>query len=913
MTQEQPKGPVVIIGGGIAGIQAALTLAKIGYGVVLVERTASLGGMVPNLHRLYPLCACCKLNPRIAACEQDPNIQVVLNARVIDVTGTAGDFKVALETDEGKKEVAAGAIVLAAGVEAFDPTRYETYDYGHLPNVLTSVEYEQLQKPLGPGAGEVKRPSDGKTPLKIAWLQCVGSRDLNQCDAPYCSSVCCMYALKEALNTKDWNEDTETAIFFMDMRTHGKGYENILNRAVERDVRLVRSRVHTVDSLAGSDDLVIAYADEEGQPQKETFDMVVLSVGIRPAGDAVGLAEKIGVDLTEDHFIRTVPFHPVSTNVEGVFACGGISGPHDIHQSLIEANASVSEITAFLSPAPFSASVAYPEPSDREGTDPEILFAYHLCPGMDGSWGTTLEEMAGTMPGISAVVRTDGDILGSLVEALKKSGANRLLFGSCTPTVHTHLIESALKSAGLNPYLYDTVDLRAIDPQNAAAQLKDRLRMGSARVALISPPPLQTYPVIKHALVVGGGIAGLESALALARSGYPVTVAEKEKALGGHARHVSRTWQGDDVQAYLNDLIDSVNENEDITVMTETAVKKNIGFPGNFVTTLTQNGRDVEVTHGVTILAAGGTPITPDEYGYGQERNVYLWSELALKMMEDPAGVSDGDTGVFIQCVGSREPGCTHCSNICCTFSIRAALDLKEKNPEMDIYIFYRDIRAFGERETLYREAREKGVMFIRYEKDNKPTVASSDTANKLRVVAYDPVLQRSIAVMADFVSLQTAIVGSNNPELARIFGVNLDDDGFLAESPEKLKPVVTTADGVYMAGLAVYPKDTAASISQARAASAQALEILSQDTVQVGGAVAEVMPEKCAVCCTCVRTCPFDIPVIDHEVGAAYIDPGLCRGCGMCVSECPGKAIVMATCSDDMMARVPAMLLTTS
>ncbi|MGM0426376.1 MAG: FAD-dependent oxidoreductase [Thermodesulfobacteriota bacterium] len=912
MSQEKPKGPVMIIGGGIAGIQAALSLAGTGYGVYLVERKASLGGMIPDLHRLYPLCACCKLDPRVAACVQDPNIHVMLNTRVLDVSGQMGDFRISLESDQGKKNVDVGAVVLAAGIETFDPSQYETYEYGHLPNVVTSVEYEQLQKPLGPEAGKLKRPSDGKSPEKIAWLQCVGSRDLNQCDAPYCSSVCCMYALKEALNTKDWHEDTETAIFFMDMRTHGKGFEDVLNRAMERDVRLIRSRVHTVDAFPGGDDLEIKYADETGELQKEIFDMVVLSVGLRPAGEAVELAQKMGVDLNADHFVNTKPFKPVATNVPGIFACGGVSGPHDINQSITQAAASVSEIVSLLTPAPFSASEPYPEPKDVQGKTPEILFAYHLCPAMEADMGKALEEVAKGMPNVFAALKVEGDILGPLVENLKQTRANRLLFGSCTPVVHKNLIEAALRQAGLNPYLYETVDLRAVDPGTARAQLQDRIRMAAARVTLISPPTLKTYPVEKRALVVGGGISGLESALALANSGYPVTVVEKEKSLGGHARHVSKTWQGYDVQEYFKTLVDSVNAHEHITVMIDTQVKKNSGFPGNFVTTLNQNGTDVELSHGVTILAAGGDPIQPDEYLYGQNDNVYLWSELSLKMLEDPSALKNADTAVFIQCVGSREPGHPHCSNLCCSFSVRAALDLKERNPDMNIYVLYRDMRTFGERETLYREAREKGVVFIRYEADNKPVVESSEGTGKVRVVVYDQVLQRPVALEADFVSLQSAIVGSNNQALSQIFRVNLDGNGFLAESPEKLKPVVSTVEGVYMAGLAAYPKDTEANITQAKAAAAQSLEILSRDTVQVGGVVAEVMPEKCAVCCTCVRTCPFDVPFIDHETGAAYIDPGLCRGCGMCVAECPGKAIVMATCSDEMLTQAPVVLLST-
>jgi len=320
----------------------------------------------------------------------------------------------------------------------------------------------------------------------------------------------------------------------------------------------------------------------------------------------------------------------------------------------------------------------------------------------------------------------------------------------------------------------------------------------------------------------------------------------------------------------------------------------------------------VEFSHGVTILASGGNPTRPQEYLYGQHEKVYLWSELEHKMMEDPSSIEGADTAVFIQCVGSRDSSCSHCSNICCTFSVRTAVDLKAKNPDMNIYIIYRDMRTFGERENLYREAREKGVILVRYEVDKKPSLQPIDGQERLNVVVYDQVLQESIAFEADFVSLQTAIVGTNNQELADIFRINLDSNGFFAESPEKLKPVDSSAKGIYVAGLAVYPKDTVESIAQAKAASGRALEILCQDTIQVGGLVAEVMAEKCAVCCTCVRTCPFNVPVIDHETGAAFIDPGLCQGCGMCVAECPGKAIIMSTCSDQMLTQAPSVLLAT-
>lgn len=910
MSQLKPKGAVMIIGGGIAGIQAALSLAKAHYGVNLVERSSALGGMIPNLHRLYPICACCKLDPRIAACEQEPNINIMLDTTVVNITGQVGDFEVTLEHDEQQKTVKAGAILLAAGIETFDPAKYDTYSYGRFSNVLTSAEFENLQKPLGPEMGVLKRPSDGQVAKKIAWLQCVGSRDINQCDASYCSAVCCMHALKETMTALEFDEDIETAIFYMDMRSHGKGYEDYLNKAISKGVRLIRSRVHTVDPVPGNDDLEIVYADDGGKLHKEVFNMVVLSVGLRASTEAIELARKIGLDLDEDHYIATRPFQPATTSVPGIFVCGGVAGPNDIAQSLNQSAAAVSEIASVLEPEPFASPKVFPTLSRAQHKQAKVLLAYHLCPGMDPRIGPDVEKIGRKLPEVVATIGLEDDAVKQISQKLGETGANRVVLASCTPLIHKNLVEEALRWAGLNPYLYDTVDLRVIDSESLYEQLHERIRMGVVRSSHISPPPLKDVRVIKHALVVGGGVTGLQAALSLAEQGYPVTIVEQEKDIGGHGRHVRGTWQGHDAQKFLNDLVASVEKNRSITVLTETTVKENKGFAGKFVTTLQRKGKSVDLTHGVTILAPGGDPVKPAEYLYGHHKNIYLWSELSDRMIKDPLSIEKADTGVFIQCVGSREPERPHCSNLCCSFAVRTALDLKAKNPSMSIYILYREMRTFGQRENLYRDARNKGVIFVRYDLEHKPFIEPSHDPEKIKITVQDPILERPVSIEADFVSLQTAIVGTNNQALAEIFKVGLDSNGFFAESPEKLKPIHTTRDGVYVAGLAHYPKDTGESITQAKAAAAVALEILSQDKVQVGGMVAEVNPEKCAVCCTCVRTCPFNVPYIDHEIGAAYIDPALCQGCGMCVAECPGKAIVMGTCSDQMLTEAPSFLL---
>lgn len=900
----------MVIGGGVAGIQASLELSTAGFGVYLVERSASLGGMIPNLHRIFPLCACCKLDSRIASCMHDPNIRVMTETTVKGVSGKSGNFNIVLEMGEKEESVHAGAIIFSAGLEPFDPTVFDTYAYGHFPNVVTSVELEQMQKPLGPKQGQIRRPSDGAIPQKVAWLQCVGSRDINHCDAPYCSSVCCMYALKEAVNIKEGNDSTDATIFYMDMRTHGKGFERYFNRAVDLGVELVRSRVHSVTQVADSDDLLIMYADESGEVKRDVFDLVVLSVGVRPSGEAVSLAKTLGIELNEDHYFSSRPFSPTSTNIPGILACGAFHGPLDISQSLIQASSCTTEVSAFLDPEPFVPKRSYPEPLNVPLDPPSVFVAYHLCPEMDEDIARTIQEHAKTLPDVTAATRVKGDLLGDLVQGLKNSKANRLVFASCSPFTNKSLVEESLRLTGLNPFLYEMVDLRAMDPKTPTPQLKDRLRMGVARATLMDPPATRKVPVEKRALVVGGGIAGLESALAIAQAGFPVTLVEKEREIGGNASHVRCTWRGEDVQKHINELMSQVKGHANIELFTQTTVKESTGFAGSFLSILEQGKQRHEVAHGVAILTTGGKTYIPSEYGYGENKKVYTWEELSRKLMAEPDSVLKAKSAVFIQCVGSREPGRPYCSNLCCTFSVRTAVDLKSKNPDMDIFILYREMRTFGERESLYREAREKGVIFVRYDLDHKPVVGSIGEDGTTRVTAYDPILGKHIVVDADFISLQTAVIPNDTKQLAEVFRIETDPDDFFAESPEKLRPMETSTPGIYVAGLAHYPKDTGESIAQARAAAARTMEILKRDSVETGGQIAEVKPEKCAVCCTCVRTCPFQIPFIDHERGAAYIDPGLCRGCGMCVAECPGKAIIMSSCSDKMLNQAPLILM---
>ncbi len=907
MTPKKHRGPVMIIGGGIAGMQAALDLSSAGFGSYLVEYSSALGGMIPNLYRTFPVCSCCKTDQKIAACEQDPNIKVMLNTKVLNISGDRGNFQIKTETQGSQQTIQAGAIILAVGTEVFQPGDLDTYGYGQLTNVVTSLEFEQMQKPIGGNSGMVIRPSDGTVPKKIAWLQCVGSRDINRCDVSYCSSVCCMYALKEASNCIQSNSDTDATIFFMDMRTHGKGYERYFDEAVNKGVKCIRSRIHSVLPAHGTDELEITYANERGELETEQFNLVVLSVGLRPSKEGMELAQKIGLKSNKDNYLMTNAFSPVSTTIPGIYACGAINGPLDMAQSLMQASSAASEIITSLEPETFSEPKTYPEISDVSSEPPKAFVAYHLCPGMDEAVGSVIENCAKTLSEVTAIAPVKENILNTIVKGLKDSKANRLVFASCTPAIHKDLVEEALRLSGLNPSLHEMVDLRVLDTSPASKQIEEKIKMGVSRASFITPSPVRHIPVEKRALVIGGGISGLEGALAIAKSGFPVTLVEKESTLGGNAGHVRCTWNGDSVQDYLDELISQAEKNNDIDIITGARVKNSRGSAGNFSTTVIQGEKVMEISHGATLIATGAKPFSPSEYAYGTNDNIYTWEELGKKLVSEPDSLLKAKSAVFIQCVGSRETQHPYCSNICCTFSVRTAIDLKSKNPDMNIFIFYREMRTFGEREALYREARAKGIIFIRYDLDRKPVVTSEK--DSLKIEAYDPVLDKDIIINADIVSLQTAII-PDNMELVDIFGIQLDPDGFIADSPQKTHPMETSIPGVYFAGLAHYPKDIEESITQARGAAARMMEVLKQDTIETGELVAEVNPEKCAVCCTCVRTCPFHVPVIDHNRGAAYIDPAMCMGCGMCVAECPGKAIIMRGCSDEMLNQAPSFFM---
>jgi heterodisulfide reductase subunit A len=807
-------------------------------------------------------------------------------------------------------ELEVGSVILAPGFEPFDPSRFDTYNYAKHPNVITSMEMERILSASGPFGGHLVRPSDHKEPKKIAWFQCIGSRDLNRCDNSFCSSVCCMYAIKEAVIAKEHAaEDLDCAVFFMDMRTHGKDFERFYDKARENDgVRFVRSRVHTIDPVPGSDDLELRYVNERGDMVTETFDMVVLSIGLQVAPAVVEMAHKLGIELTKGNFCKTPTFEPVATSREGIFVCGAFQGPKDIPQSVVDSSAAAAAAGEILASARNTETKAKEVVAETNvvGDRPRVgVFVCRCGINIAGVVDVpAVRDYAATLPFVEYVsdnlYSCSQDTQETMAAIIKKEKLNRVVVAACTPKTHEPLFQETLINAGLNKYLFEMANIRNQDswvhknnPDLATRKAKDLVRMAVSKVSLTEPLAEAELQVNPTALVVGGGIAGMMAARSLARQGYETHIVEKSDRLGGQALNLYRTAQGEDVQQKLADLIDGVTNESLIHLHLNTTLSRVDGFVGNFKSTLSAPGEDTALEHGVAVLATGAEPLKPEEYAYGQDPRIVTSLELDRKFIDNDPALDTLDTAVFIQCVGSREPQRPYCSRVCCTHSVDNALELKRRRPEMSVFVLYRDIRTYGEREYLYKEAREAGVIFIRYSLDNKPKVTV--TKDKIQVEVVDHVLGRPVTIASDLLTLASAVVPQREEQLAQFFKVPLNADGFFVEKHAKLGPSEFATDGVFLCGLAHYPKPIDESVAQGRAAASRALTLLSQKTIHTSGTVARTEPRECSSCGVCVSICPYSAPFFTEQgpnTGKAEINPVLCKGCGLCVASCRSGAI---------------------
>jgi len=802
-------------------------------------------------------------------------------------------------------EVEVGAVVLATGSEVFDAAALDTYSYSESPNIITSIEFERILSAAGPYSGHLMRPYDREEPEKIAWLQCVGSRS-NNGGRPYCSAVCCMYAIKEAVIAKEHAHGTPDAvIFFMDMRTYGKDFEEYYNRAKnEHGVRFVRSRIHSVEPF-GEGDLRINYVDEKGDLKREIFNLVVLSVGFQVGRETVELAHRLGIELDQYDFARTNSFMPVATNRSGVYVCGALQGPKDIPQSVMEASAAAAASSALLSDTRWSRTKTKEMPAETNiaGEPPRIGVFVCQC-GINIGGVVNVPEVREYAKALPFVVYTEDNLYTcsqdtqiKMAEVIKEQGINRVVVAACTPKTHEPLFQETLQNAGLNKYLFEMANIRnqdswvhSNDPRTATEKAKDLIRMAVAKASLLEPLPETELGMNPVSLVIGGGVAGMTSAKNLAEQGYEVHLVERSRELGGQANFLYKTWRGEDIQGYVQRLIESVENDSLIHVHCSTELTDVEGFVGNFHSVLTlREGEEITLDHGIAIVATGGTEFKPDEYLYGQDPRVLTHLELDKRFIHDDPLLEKIDTAAFIQCVGSRESDRPYCSRVCCTHTMESALELKRRNPQMTVFVLYRDLRTYGEREDLYNQARKEGVIFIRYDLENKPKVFSGEQALEIEVL--DHVLGKPVKMEIDLLTLATAIVPESEEELARYFKIPMNEQGFFIEAHAKLRPVDFATEGVFLCGLAHYPKSLDESIAQALASASRATGLLAAGKVTVSGMVAEVNPAWCSQCGVCMSVCPFNAPSFPED-GPAVVNAVLCKGCGLCIASCRSGAI---------------------
>jgi heterodisulfide reductase subunit A len=989
-------GDVLVVGGGMSGIQAALDLATSGYKVFLVEKDPSIGGKMAQLDKTFPTndCSMCIESPKFIECDRHPNIEILTYTEVDTVEGEAGDFEVTLTRKpryvredvctgcgtcveycpihipdpfnqelseckathiyfsqavplvpylddrclylldekcsicEGacknqaidlrqkarKQVIKVGAIVLSPGFGAFDPKLRGDYGYGTIKNVVTSLDFERILCSTGPHEGEILRPSDHKHPHKIAWIHCVGSRQVLEGGHSYCSSVCCTYIQKQVILTKEHDAATEAVIFHNDIRSYGKDFERFYHRAEALPgVKFIRSYVEIGREIPETKNVTIRYATNGEGVKEEEFDLVVLGIGLAPPANVARLAEQFGIELNEHGFCQTNPVNPIETTRPGVYVSGAFQGPMDIPESVMSASGANALAGALLKSRRGKLDTERVYPEERDVAEEEVRVGVFACRcGANIGRVVDIPSVVEYSKGLDHVAHAEEglficstDAAAGIAETIREKGLNRVVVAACTPRTHEPLFRDTLREGGINQYFFDMANIRehcswvhSKQKEEATQKAKDIIRMSVARTVGLEPLQEFELPMNKAALVVGGGVAGMNSALGLANQGFEVHLVEREKELGGMARRIQTTLEGVDVQAYLKDLVRKVYQHPLIQVSHGATITDASGFVGSFVTTVEAEGQTKTIHHGATILATGAEEYKPTEYLYGEDDRVCTQLELEERIARGDEELEKARSLVMIQCVGCRQEGRDYCSRICCSQAIKNALSLKAQNPEMDIDILYRDMRTYGFKEDYYREAAEKGVRFVRWEPEGQPEVEpATDEGGKpvLRVSVPDAILGQRLALDADIVALSAAVVPSpGNPEVARLFKVPANPDGFFQEAHVKLRPVDFGADGVFMCGANHYPKHLSEAVSQAYGAAGRAVTLLSHETVTASGSVCEVEESACIACGACIAACSYDAI---HWRGKkanrkAEVNAALCKGDGLCCSFCPTDAI---------------------
>ena len=805
-----------------------------------------------------------------------------------------------------------GAVVLCSGTSFFDPAGgTNPFGYGVYPNVLTGLEFERLLSGCGPTGGALHRPSDGRPIRRAAWIQCVGSRDL-QSDADFCSTACCMIAVKEAMLARERTAgQMEAVIYYMDMRTMGKSFQRYRDRAEnEHGVIFRRGRIHSLVPDTATGDLMLRYVDPGGGIHDEHQDAVILSVGQRPAQGLQTLAEVADVDLNPWGFPATDAFSPSRSSREGIFLGGAVSGFKEIGDAVIQSSAAALNASLTLHAA---GGGLRPERTVEDARMdllrelPRVLVVVCTCNGrlgeaIDPSDLTAFLETDPCVSGIHFAERTcTADAWQALVDLVDREAPNRLLIGTCRPDAYARQLRELARQTGMPLSALEIVDILAPllaprsdpDREMLTTALQSRLAMGLARLKHLNPEPVPKAPVSQRALVVGGGIAGLTAALAIADHGFPVDLIEKEAALGGHLNWLSHTLDGQPTRPLLDRAVDRATKHPQIQIHTETHLVGSYGQVGHFISTVEDQHKNVStIDHGVTVIATGGREAPTTAYGYGTREEILTQKELSIGLDETRIDSGRLDTVVMIQCVGSRELPRNYCSRVCCATALKNALRMQAENPDLSITILYRDMMTYGFAESHYTRARRQGIVFVPFDPQAKPEV---DTASeKLSVTVFDAVLQRKIEIRTDLLVLSTGVIPSLPEDLAGSLGIQMDAGGFFSEADAKWRPVEALREGIVACGLAHSPRAIDEAVATAEAAAQRCLRILSRKCLAGGSTAAGVRPSLCSLCERCIDACPYGARTVDAESNAIVVNAAMCQGCGACAAVCPNGAATL-------------------
>jgi heterodisulfide reductase subunit A len=812
-----------------------------------------------------------------------------------------------------------GAVILATGFTECDPSEISAYCYKDSPNVVTGREFERISSASGPYGGKISRPSDLKKPQRLAFVQCAGSRTRTSGNE-YCSSVCCKYAVKDAIVALEHEPDLDISVFFMDMRMPGKGFEVFYGRAKAAGVHFVRARIAEIERDPETEDLSVKYVTEEGRLVKEVFNLVVLPMGLEPPEGNFALAKAAGVALNRYGFCATSLLVPLATSREGIFVAGGFRGPMALPDSVVQASGAAAAVSELLHPARRTLITERPVPSERTVVGEPLRIGVFICNCGKNIGGVVdvaeVRKYAAALPDVAISVDNlyscSEDTQALIKDTVVKANLNRVVVAACTPRTHEPLFQETIREAGLNRCLVEMVNIRdqcswvhAHEREAATEKAKDLVRMAVAKARLIEPLASPLIDVAPKALVIGGGLSGMTAALSLADQGFPVSLVERKGRLGGNLRHIRYTLEGEDPERLLHELVERVSAHKNITVFANAELEAVSGFVGNFETRIAiRKGTDKEERgerHGVIILATGAEALRPTEYLYGRHQNVLLQHELEERLADGLFVPADGDSVVLIQCVGSRDEDRPYCSGICCSMAVKNALKIKELNPRTRVYLLYRDMRTTGFHEEFYAAAREQGVVFIRYRKDQKPVVSGTEDGS-LTVTVRDPLLGADVVINAGLVALSTALVPTENAVLEKVLPVPRSADGFYLESHVQLKPVDSYIDGIFLCGMAQFPKSIDESIAQAKAAASRASILLARGHVQAEPIVASCDRERCIGCRLCVSFCPYSAITMtkDGKRSKAEVVAAACKGCGVCASYCPARAMTVGRFGDE-------------